>query len=175
MSILKVNTIQDKGGNAIISSDGAGTLTLPSALTNQGFFEAYPSSDTNITTATWTKVTLNAETYDVDGWFDSSTNYRYTPQSAGKYLLYWCYNFAGSGTTYQLIMDIYKNGSSSRRCFSGEGMSNANPSNSGSTVLEANGTTDYFEWYIYHNKGSNQQFNSAVKLVRFGGYKLIGA
>ena len=27
MSILKVNTIQDKGGNAIISSDGSGTIT----------------------------------------------------------------------------------------------------------------------------------------------------
>ena len=27
MSILKVNTIQDKGGNTIISSDGSGTFT----------------------------------------------------------------------------------------------------------------------------------------------------
>lgn len=27
MSILKVNTIQDKGGNTIISSDGSGTIT----------------------------------------------------------------------------------------------------------------------------------------------------
>ena len=48
MSILKVNTIQDKGGNAIISSDGSGTLTLPSDLKNTPAFEVYLGSNAEL-------------------------------------------------------------------------------------------------------------------------------
>ena len=35
---------------------------------------------------TWTKVTLDTEDYDVGGEFDSTTNYRFTATSAGKYV-----------------------------------------------------------------------------------------
>jgi hypothetical protein len=39
----------------------------------------------NVTGDTFTKVELNAETFDTDSCFDSTTNYRFTPNKAGYY------------------------------------------------------------------------------------------
>ena len=62
---------------------------------------------------TITKVEFNSEVFDTKGSFDSSTNYRWTPQTAGKY-----YICAGVGMTAygvdqlnQASVYIYKNGS----------------------------------------------------------------
>jgi hypothetical protein len=63
MSILKVNTIQDKGGNAIISSDGSGTITPSFGVGKIGqVVTAQPvTSDFSTSSSSYTDVTnLNA-------------------------------------------------------------------------------------------------------------------
>ena len=45
-SILKVNTLQDAGGNAILTSDGSGNLTTQNILTPA--FHAYMSSNQDL-------------------------------------------------------------------------------------------------------------------------------
>ena len=55
-SILKVDDIQDSGGNSIVSSNGSGTVTIGnSALKNTPAFQAYLSSAQSISDNTWTK------------------------------------------------------------------------------------------------------------------------
>ena len=88
MSILKVNTIQDKGGNNLLVSDGAGTISSGGLMTMTPAFEAYLSADQSIADVTYTKVSVDTEVYDTDGCYDNSTNYRFTPTVAGKYFVY---------------------------------------------------------------------------------------
>ena len=76
-SILKVNTIQDGGGNAIITSDGSGNLTT--LKTNFPAFEAYLGSSQTFSDQTTVKVNFNTEIFDSDSCYDASTNYRFTP------------------------------------------------------------------------------------------------
>jgi len=84
MSILKVNTIQDKGGNTIISSDGAGNLTQSFAA-NTPAFRARLSSNQSVSGSTWTVLSLATEDFDIGSYFDTST-YRWTPPS-GRYVI----------------------------------------------------------------------------------------
>ena len=52
-SILKVDQLQDSGGNAIITSDGSGNLTTQNILTPA--FEAYLSAFQGIANNTYVK------------------------------------------------------------------------------------------------------------------------
>ncbi len=85
-SIIKVNTIQDAGGNALLTSNGSGTLTTNNiGGQNTPAFEAYQSAtQTGVSDAVWTKMTMNTETFDTDGNYDNSSNYRFTPTNCWK-------------------------------------------------------------------------------------------
>ena len=117
MSKLETNTIDTVSGttNLTIGSTNTSTITMPNgALSGQNYpaFEAYLSANTTVTDATWVKIQANTEVYDTDNAFDNSTNYRFTPQVAGKYFVYasaYCFG----NTTNTLVaanLSIYKNG-----------------------------------------------------------------
>lgn len=144
---------------------GTTTLTLPttsgtvltSATTQAGLptniagngpaFSAYVGSNQTISSATSTKLQLNTEEFDTNNNFDSTTNYRFTPTVAGYY------QFSGqvaylSTTSSELEILLFQNGSSVKR--------GARFTISGqpayltiSTLIYANGSTDYFELYTY--------------------------
>ena len=61
MSILRVNTITDKGGNTLLSSDGAGAISSGGAITNTPAFHVSLSSDQSVANATATKIQFNKE------------------------------------------------------------------------------------------------------------------
>ena len=62
---------------------------------------------------TWTKIAFNTEDLDTDGTYDNSSNYRFTPAVAGKYLCYTqASTFGGQTTINYTQVAIYKNGSS---------------------------------------------------------------
>lgn len=62
MSILKVNTIQDKGGNTIISSDGAGVLSnINNGIKSNFILDAETEISTNVTSIT---ENVSFSTYD---------------------------------------------------------------------------------------------------------------
>jgi hypothetical protein len=88
-SIIKANELQDFGGNSIITSDGAGNVTVnAAAMKNTPAFMAKLSADqTSVSDDTFTKVQFNSEEFDTDNAYDNSTNYRFTVPSgqAGKY------------------------------------------------------------------------------------------
>ena len=60
---------------------GAGEANAP-------YFQAYLSSNqTGVNDNTYTKIQFNTETHDSANAYDNSSNYRFTPQTAGKYFL----------------------------------------------------------------------------------------
>ena len=101
--ILKVDQYQDFNGNNIMTSDGAGNLTINnSALKMTPAFLAYLANQ-SISDATETTVVCDTEVYDTNSAYDTSTGKFTVPSGeAGKY-------------TFSLFTFIEHNGSNDYR------------------------------------------------------------
>ena len=131
---------------------GAGGTTAP-------YCGAYRNGDQNIREATWTKIQFNTEFVDSANAFASSTNYRFTPQTAGYYFV--ALNLGIGNTADNSIDDVrarvYKNGSEitgvqARRDWdaNAEGLNYVDQINT-STMVQLNGSSDYIECFAYVN------------------------
>jgi len=136
-------------GQTLVADSTAATglkWETPSGSSGPAFYAYRATTDQSITTATLTKVQLNAESFDTDNCFDSTTNYRFTPTKAGYYQINSTIYFVGTTLTRE-IGSIYKNGSEYAR-FNDFSIT-SNFSNSGGTLVYFNGTTDYVELFVY--------------------------
>ena len=118
-SIIKVNEYKDFNNNAIMTSDGAGNVTVnASGLQNTPMMSAYMGANQTVSDATFTKIQYNTELYDTDSAYDYSTNYRFTVPSgkAGKYLIdASVYMLGNNNDEKRKAMGIYLNGSRVRK------------------------------------------------------------
>ena len=148
------------------SSTATGLKWAAPASSNGPAFYAYRSgSDQSITTATFTKVELNAELFDTDNCFDPTTNYRFTPTKAGYYQL--SASIYGLGATIsRALYTIYKNGSS--YCRFADISTSSGMLLTGSTICYFNGTTDYAELYAYL-AGTTLTVGQYVEITNFSG------
>jgi len=148
--------------------------------TNTPAFEAYLSSAQSVSDATLTKAQPNTELFDTDSAYDNSSTYRFTPQVAGKYLIWGVIaGYSDAASQVDIVKTlIYKNGSVARN------VTMDMRSNPGryimphvQTIQEANGSTDYFEFYGYVNGTTGSQTfqasTSNLDGTRWGAYKLI--
>jgi len=115
-------------------------------------FRAYrDSSDQTMSHNTATKVELNAESFDIGGYYDHSTNYRYTPLVAGYYQVNASIQDISNTDVYDIIIYIRKNGSSvSQGRLRYVGATNDDLYTSvvsTSDLVLMNGSTDYLEAY----------------------------
>ena len=178
MSTLEVNNIKDTGSNSLISSNGSGTFTINnSVLKATPAFEAHVGSNQTFTSAIATKVQFNTESFDTDGCYDHTTNYRFTPTVAGKYFVYLDIGINANGNSEMNDNHcfIYKNGSIEQRShtnFRGTGVRYDTPSLS--AIITMNGSTDYIEAYVECSDGVGNPLVQANPYTRFGAYKLIG-
>ena len=129
-------------------------------------FSAYISSSSqSVSSATWTKVTLNAKHFDTTSDYDNSTNYRYTPSVAGYYQVNFTLKSDATSKT-RVHCALYKNGSVWHY-----GVGNRDSTSSptyvmGSSLIYLNGSTDYIEMYGYSNGtspsfgGTDQKFST---------------
>jgi len=187
MSTLEVNTIDSVSGtsNLTIGSGNSSQITLKSGATLTNFpantpaFEAYMSANLSITNSTDTVVTFNTENFDTDSAYDTS-NYRFTPQVAGKYFFYVTLNIDDGNATAMQWLGFGKNGTfgttglggSNRRTWSTAGNSYV----TASTHITLNGSTDYVQAYVRHENSVDCYAQSGSRVWSiFGGYKLIGA
>jgi len=175
MSILKVNTIQDKGGNAIISSDGSGTFTPASGLAsgvlaNTPAFWVAKNATQSIAGDTLVQLTYEEELLDSDSAFASST---FTPQSSGYYFIYAQARFNNNSDADQWRIELYKNGSSVNV---GSMVTRTQQTAQVSGLIQLNGSTDNVKFYVYHNlAGTNIDVQDQNQYTFALGYKLIGA
>jgi hypothetical protein len=154
------------GGTGVTTSTGTGAgvhatsptitgatitgATITVAATAAPAFRAYLSSTQTISAITTTKVAFNAENFDTNSNFDSTTNYRFTPTVAGYYQVTSNVAFTtGAGS-----LNVYKNGSNYQ---TGVGVT-YNSSLGGhipiSDLVYLNGSTDYIEIYVYLTTGT---------------------
>jgi hypothetical protein len=148
---------------------------------NTPSFLAYRNTGQSVSGATATKVQFNAEVYDTDNKFDTST-YKFTPTESGKYFLFAQCNIQAIHDQATTEFDIRKNDStvlSRVKHIALNSSSDRNPSMYTSCIVDSD-TDDYFTVQIYTDFGSGttitgQSFPSNPIYTQFGGYKLIGA
>ncbi len=177
-SIIKANELQDFGGNSIITSDGAGNVTVnAAAMKNTPAFEATITTEQNPSGGTDTLINFDNEVFDTDGAYDT-TNKRFTVPSgkAGKYHFYCdaCIGSSANSGLAQCQTYIYKNGvkTNTRTLF------NSNNDGNGRYMQLTLLTTmdlavgDYIEIYGRADLDSGTvEVRTAES--RFGGYKII--
>ena len=144
-------------------ASGVGNLVTVPAVTgtamvssNMPAFYVTLGSNQTISSSALTKLQYNTETFDTANCFDSTTNYRFTPNVAGYYQINLNQEF--SNTTNGQGVQILKNGA---RIASGGAVGTAGGGTffSGCSVLcFLNGSTDYVEAYGYLNAGSGTAF-----------------
>jgi hypothetical protein len=146
---MPVNLLSAGGGTTTLTTASSAsnfTLTLPATTGTMAIqgpaFSAYLSANQTISANTITKVALNVERFDTNSNYDPTTNYRFTPTVAGYYQLSMnLYSNDGARTG----VFLYKNGA-----LFAHGSDIAGTTVravSGSVLVYANGTTDYFEMY----------------------------
>ncbi len=184
MSKLETNTIDTVSGtsNLVIGSTNTSTITMPNgALSGQNYpaFEAYLSADQAVSDATLTKVQFDSEVLDTDNCYDNTTNYRFTPNVAGKYYVFT--TITGFDAGNDLIRSdarIHKNGSNTIQSLiytnNSTGSNYFSPTAVG--IIDMNGTTDYLEAFAYVDYvGSSGAIDGAGSMItHFGAYR-IGA
>tara|TARA_R100000426_G_C4755528_1_gene85057 strand:+ start:46 stop:555 length:510 start_codon:yes stop_codon:yes gene_type:complete len=168
MSEIRVDTLKNR----------AGTSTITTAdVTNAPAFEAKLSSNQSFSDNVSTKVTFDTEEFDVGDCYDHSTNYRFTPNVAGKYHVYlsMCVNSAGDAQLANAYAMIYRNGTKTKT--SHHNHASANDRASTVTIMSTltfNGSSDYVEAYVQAADSSGNAEVLSADFSVFGAYKLIG-
>jgi hypothetical protein len=138
------------------------TSTLGSYTTKGPAFSAYPSSSVTqtITSGSQQKMLFQNEEFDTDNCFASS---KFTPTVAGYYQLSATARISGSMGTGESMLVIWKNGSEYKRGWNASGTEvGANfLAMQVSSLVYANGTTDYFEIYIQQGSGGSRDITVA--------------
>ena len=170
-----VTTSTGTGANVLGTSPTITGATITVASTAAPAFSAYLSSAQTITAGATTKIAFDAEFFDTNNNFDSTTNRRFTPTVAGYYQINSnsCFSFASPSTSAYANLNVYKNGSLFAQIGGQCASANANYYNiSGSTLVSMNGSTDYIEIFIGNNNGGNL----TLQLVSspFGGNMVSG-
>tara|TARA_R100001443_G_C3226285_1_gene147212 strand:- start:8 stop:523 length:516 start_codon:yes stop_codon:yes gene_type:complete len=169
-SIIRVNDIQDAGGNSIISSNGSGTFSNNLGVANTPRVIATGSSLT-LSDNSWTKLTFSTEVVDTDSAFTDS---KFTVPSgkAGDYLCnFMAYTYGNLGNT--IGIRIYKNGGATNpQAGLDLGSNNLSTFSAGNSLVINLSVSDYIEIYARMNTGSG---NVTVSDCQFSIVKLIGA
>ena len=194
MSKIQVDTIDTRSGTSTMQIGSTNTSTInigvsgdtvniPSGVTianagtatgfgtdNSPAFFAYSNNSYQaISTATWTSPALSNEAFDTASAYNTS-DYKFTPQVAGKYFFFGNIGTDGNWATLARIR-ISKNDSDT----GGESVRNVNiiTASEGvhaSGMLTLNGSSDYVRMQIYHENGGNVNLINQSILNYFGGF-----
>ena len=155
-----------RGDNTFVSAGGVNTPAFHVSL----------SAIQQTTDITTTKVQFDTESFDTDSCYDNSTNYRFTPTTAGKYFIYTSISGRSNITNEltNLRTYIYKNGSELIKSIGTDFRTNVGYQtlNYTGAVIDMNGSTDYIEFFarVDHNGGANGGVDAGSYA---GAYKII--
>ena len=185
MATLFVDKLDPQSGTAWEIGSSGDTITTatgakPSFL--YPAFEAYLNANQSVSDATATKVAFNVEHFDTNSAYDNSSNYRFTPQTSGKYFVYAQVAIAGSGVNANGYSDtaIYFNGSANQKSTIDVRDTSSNGGNkftvTTSQIIVFNGSSDYVEIYArcFDNTGATPSLKADNNSDNvFGAYKII--
>ena len=185
-------TLGDSGDTFTVPSGATLDIASGATITNSGtatgfgsdntpVFQAHMTADqTGLSDNTFTKCSINAETIDSDGAYDTST-YRFTVPSGegGKYYIFANVAAGSSASNLEYAqVAVYKNGSNvlthSSHDQNGRG---TNKTMTISAVMDLS-AADYLEMYAKVSTDNGGTFgvyfmNSTGGATNFGGFKLI--
>ena len=160
--------------NADINASAAIATSKLSGGTNTPAFYAYrATSNQSIPDNADTTIQYNAELFDTDSCYNTST-YKFIPNVSGKYFINACILLNGGSNSTRFEFYIVKNGVIAKAVR--QQGADGNPfSIKIAGIVEANGTTDEITIQFYAFTGSLQVvFNASGVTSFFEGYRLIG-
>ena len=186
MGTIKTTNIEPIADNGTVTLGSSGdTFTVPSGVTvnmssatqtgvggvNTPSFHAKTTSDISVANGTNTELVFPSEDFDTASAYDTS-NGRFTPQTAGKYLIVSCIVIKVIADGSETMLQIRKNGAFNDNAAQKDlvGKNNYNSNLSASTIVELNGSSDYVSIFCYHDGGANKNVQGS-----FGAFKIIGA
>jgi hypothetical protein len=141
---------------------------------NAPAFAAYMSTDQSVADNTEVKAQINTEVIDTNNCYDPTTNYRFTPNVAGKYII-GAITRQSNFTAGRASITVKFNGAVQSSGFIAETGDSGNYSGYGiSKIFTFNGSTDYVECFFYQNSGTSKNFQGDNYGTYFWGFKLIG-
>jgi hypothetical protein len=154
--------------NTVLTADSAEATGLkwatPAAASGPAFRVYRATSNQTTTEDAYTKIEFNAESFDTDNCFDSTTNYRFTPNKSG----YYQFNCTlRAETNEDMLVAIFKNGSliANLSAFT----LTTTRASGGSDIAYANGTTDYFEIFAYLSSAGTRSVKTEPETTFFSG------
>ena len=171
VSLAKLTATGTKDSTTFLRGDN----TFASAGgTNTPYFQAYASSNQNMTPSTFTKVNFAGETFDTNSNYDTATS-RFTPTIAGKYFIasQITTTYSGTGPANE-YMEIRKNGSNIKRG-NIRGANHGYGFNYVAEIVEFNGSSDYVEIFAFGDPTTTyiMEGNASGQESTFYGYKII--
>jgi len=190
LSKVQVDTIDTRSGTSTMQIGSTNTSTInigvsgdtvniPSGVTianagtatgfaenNKPRFYAYRNGAQSIANNTYTVIQFNAENFDSDSKFDTST-YRFTPTVAGFYFLH-VNASTDNESSSNTHMTIRKNGSAIAR----NKVQNTNRNSIGVSIIVESDTDDYFDAEIMQDSGGGRNILSGSEYTWFTGFKL---
>lgn len=129
-------------------------------------FRAYRTASQGIAKNVWTKVQHNNEVFDYGNCYDHASNFRFTPTIAGLYLIVANGRLVGDG--HDTGGAIYENGSADVSIFSTT-TANQPENRTPIALVAANGSTDYYEHYVWHDREAQYNlYGGATRCWMFG-------
>lgn len=170
--LARTAVLASSNADAAVNFSAAPTVfsTVPGAkiAATGPIFSAYRSGNqTGVTNNTYVKVQLNSEEFDTAGCFDSTTNYRFTPNVSGYYRFEWSVDARGTSLTVGHTQ-LWKNGALHKNGSWAAHSSNVSLS-VGAAVVYMNGSTDYVELYGYSAASSGNLFSGGVSVTYLSG------
>ena len=176
-SIIRVDDLQDSGGNSIVSSDGSGTFSNNLGVANTPAWMVNLSSSQNVSSGTNTVINFNTEILDSNSAYNTS-NGRFTVPSneAGKYYVYahlMRNNFFNSRYSVKITVNGTEKINASDRNTDTGGTTFQTVQVAGILDLSVG---DYVNVTLYQDSGSSAGANGSSSSSKslFMGYKLIG-
>lgn len=147
-------TLTSPASGDVVKYNGSGWVNgAVSATYSAKCFHGYKSSDTSVTSSTWTSINIEAEYVDTQGGHSTSSNTsRYTLDTVGKWEISGDLSWAGTGANTTGFLAIARNGTRERWAPAGYAASaNQYYGASFSAIVTTSTTTDYVEIQIYAN------------------------
>jgi hypothetical protein len=183
MGTIFVDNLEPQSGTSLTLGASGDTIGLATGASqtlalNTPAFRAQISGNKTLSDASNTKIAFDSEDFDTDNCYDASSNYRFTPTVAGKYLI---------GTQIRMLSDnnsllattnvmIFKNGSEHVNSPTNFRNNQINgQSYHLSDIITFNGSSDYVEIYVNADVDSGGIIAAAGNTCTFFGYRILGA
>ena len=159
-------------GQVLTADSGEATglkFATPSASSGPAF-RVNRTANYSISQNTWTKVNYNEEDFDTAGNYDPTTNFRFTPTTAGYYQFNYAAQINSATAGAFFMLGLYKNGSLYHNGTAIDITAQTYGMTSSTDLIYMNGSSDYVEVYMYTSStGANIGGDAAGTVSVFSG------